>query len=324
MYKYGYEFIYRDAFVDVENVLPVMHNWNLLGKRSVLVTLVDTDGSSPRQVGAQMLVREDGEYFGHIADGCLRSEIIRNSLEAIATGQNSLVRYGKDSRYMDITLPCGSGVDLFFDQAFNPELAKQAALYKKSRQIFSLETNIESGVSVLSEGCSAHYGDMVFDGSIFKKQYIPSVKLVILGTDQAALLLAQHGVIGGMDVEIHTPDELLIKAAQEQGIVARQIINPKSHIVESIDPQTAIVFLFHDLDYEVLLLKSLLKKKLLYLGCLGSHRTHDKRCNALLAQSVDKASLQQIQAPLGLIKHTKSPLDLAISIVADIVRVRGN
>lgn len=317
-----YQFEYKNQSVDTDNVLPVMYNWMLRGKKSVLVTLVNSHGSSPRQIGAQMLVGEDGSYFGHIADGCLRSEIILQSQEALKTGRNNFIRYGKDSRFIDITLPCGSGVDLYFDQEFDMELARQATIYYEKRQPFSLKINTKYGISSLKKSDFSNIHQTSFDGIAFQRVYIPPVKLVILGTDPAALLLAQHGVICGMDVQIHTPDILLVRQCLEEGVNARQIINSHQHEIEYVDASTAIIFLFHDLDYEVPLIAPLLRKNILYLGCLGSHKTHNKRSDALLAQNVVQSDIQKIRAPIGLVEHTKSPADLAISIIADIIKTK--
>ena len=87
------------------------------GGRAVLVTIVGVEGASPRPVGAQMAVRADGSWVGYISGGCLESAVAQEALKALETGAADVVRYGKGSKYFDIVLPCGSGVDLHFDPA---------------------------------------------------------------------------------------------------------------------------------------------------------------------------------------------------------------
>ena len=96
-----------------ENVIPDLASWSGKGERCALVTLVSVDGNAPRAEGAQMAVSESGRWAGYISGGCLEQAIALEAVEAIQAGKPRLLRYGKGSPYLDIRLPCGSGLDVF-------------------------------------------------------------------------------------------------------------------------------------------------------------------------------------------------------------------
>jgi xanthine dehydrogenase accessory factor len=85
-----------------KTVLPQLREWQQKGVRVTLATLVGIDGSSPRGLGAQMAIAEDGSAAGHISGGCLESALITEAQIAMRNHANRLVRYGKGSKYIDI------------------------------------------------------------------------------------------------------------------------------------------------------------------------------------------------------------------------------
>ena len=96
-----------------ENVIPDLASWTRDGKRCALVTLVGVDGNAPRAEGAQMAVSESRTMVGLPFGGCLEAAIALEAVAAIKAGKPRLLRYGKGSPYLDIRLPCGSGLDVF-------------------------------------------------------------------------------------------------------------------------------------------------------------------------------------------------------------------
>jgi xanthine dehydrogenase accessory factor len=98
-----------------ENVIPYLVAYRRVGLGCVLVTLVNVEGSSPRRVGSQMAVAADGTVVGMISSGCAEAAIVAEAMSALHEGRVRTVRYGTGSPYMDVVLPCGSGIDVHFD-----------------------------------------------------------------------------------------------------------------------------------------------------------------------------------------------------------------
>lgn len=96
-------------------VLTHWLNWRREGKRCALLTLVAAHGGSPRPVGSQMAVCEDGRNVGLISGGCIEKALVLDAIACMDRGENHVERYGEGSRFKDLRLPCGSGIDIHFD-----------------------------------------------------------------------------------------------------------------------------------------------------------------------------------------------------------------
>ena len=64
------------------------------GQKVALATVMATWGSAPRPIGAQMLICEDGRFFGSVSGGCVEGAVVLEAAEALATGQCRRLRYG--------------------------------------------------------------------------------------------------------------------------------------------------------------------------------------------------------------------------------------
>jgi xanthine dehydrogenase accessory factor len=86
---------------------------------------------------------------------------------------------------------------------------------------------------------------------------------------------------------------------------------------------TAVVVVTHDpkLDDPALLLA--LPSPAFYVGALGSPKTHARRVERLLAAGVSQAQIDRLHAPIGLNIGGKTPAEIALSIMAQIVAVRN-
>ena len=129
---------------EADNVIQALVKWQQLGLRTSVVTLVPVEGSSPRPIGAQMAVGK----MGTMSVTCLADAskaVVTEAVQLMKDGQNMLVRYGKGSTYIDINLPCGSGVDLYFDQRNPPQLFQSAAQMLDERKPVSIRVDLASG-----------------------------------------------------------------------------------------------------------------------------------------------------------------------------------
>ena len=134
-----------------EDVLGDLIAWRAQGLRTALVTLVAIDGNTPRPLGAQMAVAEDQRFSGYLSGGCIEQAIALEACQTIAAGQNRLVRYGKGSAYFDVQLPCGSGLDLYFDQGLTADVVERIAERRAARRPFTLVTDLVRGESRIED-----------------------------------------------------------------------------------------------------------------------------------------------------------------------------
>ena len=85
--------------ITVENVLPKLLEWSHSGQGVCLATLYHSHGASPRPVGSQMAIAEDGQWFGYLSGGCAEQAIADEGVDVIKQAVNRSVRYGIGSAY---------------------------------------------------------------------------------------------------------------------------------------------------------------------------------------------------------------------------------
>ncbi len=99
-----------------DDPLQVAAAWRAEGKAVALATVVSTWGSSPRPVGSQLVVNEDGAFRGSVSGGCIEGAVVSEALAAIAEGQPRLLTYGvTDDMAWEVGLACGGTVEVFVE-----------------------------------------------------------------------------------------------------------------------------------------------------------------------------------------------------------------
>lgn len=302
-----------------EDVLPALAEWSRAGKRTALVSLVSIEGGSPRHAGAQMAVCEDGDSAGYLSGGCLEQAIALEAQSLIAKGQNRLVRYGRGSPYFDIKLPCGSGLDVFFDTSLNPDLVSEAMALAHLRRPFALVSRLDEGVTILlREGVSFDAG-CVRDGDTFTRVYLPAPRLVLLGAGPSVAALYRVAQAAGMEAGVWAGDEPTRAKLGQLGLAHFATPSVPAELVSMIDRYTAVVLAFHEHTQEPAILDDVLASNCFYVGVLGNHAVHRERLAQLKAAGHSQASLARIRAPIGVIGQAKSQATLAFGVMTEIL-----
>jgi len=256
------------------------------GQKIAMLTLVNIEGNAPYPVGSQMLVNERGEYWGQITGGCAEAALADQAVAAIRETQNITERYGLGSKYFDIQLPCGSGVDVHFD--VNRSLSDYHAVRTSLQERKAVDQQIE------------------FGGQRITKTYRPNERLLVFGQGPILVALCDLARLSGFDV-ISFVDQA------------------SADFSEYCDGYTALVSLFHEHELEIKILAAAVKTELFYIGALGSRRTHVQRLKSLLEEGVDNQLLGRIHGPVGMNIGAVSPAQIAVSILSEVIAVmNGN
>lgn len=100
-----------------EDVLVAAARWHEAGRGAALATVVHTWGSSPRPVGSQLAVRDDGDFLGSVSGGCIEGAVVRAALEVIGDGRPQLLDFGvTDEQAWDVGLACGGSVQVWVER----------------------------------------------------------------------------------------------------------------------------------------------------------------------------------------------------------------
>jgi xanthine/CO dehydrogenase XdhC/CoxF family maturation factor len=98
------------------DVLDAAANWLAAGRNVALGTVVKTWGSSPRQAGSQIAVRDDGAFVGSVSGGCIEGAVIEEAQAAMQDGKVRTLEFGvSDERAWEVGLACGGRINIFVE-----------------------------------------------------------------------------------------------------------------------------------------------------------------------------------------------------------------
>ncbi len=292
---------------DYDNLLPSLLTWLKAGKKVAIATLVEISGGSPRPVGSQLLVSDTGETLGAISSGCVEADIALAAQDVITNGQVRHYNYGADSPFIDLTLPCGSSIKIVVNIAPSIEWVDLLCQQLQQRKARSITLDLHSGQWL--ESTKEHNNDKAY----FVCHYLPQKRLVAIGKGVILEHVIQIAAASGLEVHAYSPDYL------ENNENQHRLTSPQSFEPTILDSATAVLVLFHDHDWEPLILQKLLKSNVSYIGVLGSFSSHQQRNIALQSLGCSEQECQRITSPAGLIKGTRHPQHIALSMVAEAV-----
>ncbi|WP_108788312.1 XdhC family protein [Erythrobacter sp. Alg231-14] len=302
--------------MDTEAVLRFLNDCHSRGQACVLVTVCAVDGSSMRNPGTIMGVAEDGRYAGSLSGGCIESAVVAEALEVIQTEVFRLVRFGKGSPYLDIKLPCGGGLDLHFAPIGSSPVVQQCLGAIAGRMPFAICIE-ESSVSFNGNWAPTHFDHSAQSG-VFG--HWPDPRLVIVGHGAGVGALSGLAATMGCAVNALTPDRAVYNELAERDVDVSMLDRVSQTDALESDPWTAIIFLFHDHDWETELMAHALSLPHFYLGAMGGRQAHDQRKEALLRRGATPDQLDAMHAPIGLFHSSRDPQTLALSTLAEVIR----
>jgi xanthine dehydrogenase accessory factor len=156
-------------------------------------------------------------------------------------------------------------------------------------------------------------------GDIFLRPYNPPVRLVIVGAVHIAAPLVRMAVTAGLDAFVVDPRDAF---ASEERFPGCQVIRTwPEEALTALDPdhRTAVVTLTHDAKLDDPALLAALRTPAFYVGALGSRRTHAKRLKRLKEKGLDDDAIARIRAPIGLDIGARTPAEIAVAILAEVV-----
>jgi xanthine dehydrogenase accessory factor len=286
------------------------------GQRTALVTITGLTGSSSRPVGTLMGVAANGSFAGSFSGGCIEAAVVAEAQEAILDGHSRQVRFGADSPYIDIKLPCGGGVDLLFQPDPDLEAIRLAVALLDRREPLTLVQHPSGGLATLP---GSPRQPAAWQGETFVSWHAPPLQIILVGHGAESLALVQLGLAYGAKITMLSPDERAVALAEQMGAQAKRMTTPDLAEDFVADAWSAVVFLFHDHSWEPILLERALAQPAFFIGAMGSRQTHANRLENLRERGVREEALARIAAPLGLIPSARDPVTLALSALAQVV-----
>lgn len=296
-----------------DDIRPHMFAAAERGEPFALATIVAADGG-PRPVGAQMVVTGT-EAWGFLSGGCIEDDVALNARQTIADGKLRRLIYGEGSPFVDIRLPCGGRIEVAIERV---EAGDEAIAGLKR---FTRDRRPAVWASDGTERSCQPVEDAPADAPI-RKRYDPLQRLVVIGSDPFALAIGGMGRTVGWEVRLLSPfgpsDPAPLGLACD-----RRALDAALDDIE-LDRWTAVAVATHDLDLDERALIPALRSDVGYVGVLGSRRKLAERVERLVAFGLSQAQIDRLRAPIGLAIPARSPWEVAVSVVAEVIASRGD
>lgn len=248
------------------DIYQVLHQLMEYGLPFALATIIKKEGSTPRDVGAKMIVTADRRIFGTIGGGCAETGIVDKALEVI-----------KERKPTTVSL--------------------------------RLEDESKGGIGML---CGGQIDVLI--------EYIePNPHLLIFGSGTIAMSLIKIGKILGFTTIMIDPFASVEKMSEADTILREDVESGLSKV--KITPRTYIVIVTRH-QYDEPALRGVLRSQAAYIGLLGSRARVSKVFQTLIQEGVDESILKRVHAPIGLDIGAETPEEIAVSIFAEIVKIR--
>jgi xanthine dehydrogenase accessory factor len=320
-------------------VLRTLLGWRNEGRRALIATVVRTWGSSPRPVGSIMALCENGAVVGSVSGGCIEDDLIYRYSRAHGAVQGSSVPAGITHEIPDgapervkygvsadeahrFGLPCGGTLELVLE--FNPDAGSLAELVQAlaGGQMMERRTKLTTGrVALRAATAPASLAD---DGQWLSNTFGPEYRMLLIGAGQLTEYLATMALFSGFAVTVCDPREEYRTAWSVPGVTL--LTDMPDDVVRDfkVDRRSCVIALTHDPKLDDLALLEALETEAFYVGAIGSRRNNEAR-HARMIEHFDQTaeSLARLRGPIGIYIGSKTPPEIAVSIMAEVLAVKN-
>ncbi|HET9670700.1 MAG TPA: XdhC family protein [Casimicrobiaceae bacterium] len=308
--------------VDLD-VLRKSAEWVDEGRRVLLVTVTKTWGSSPRPEGAMLAVREDGLVAGSVSGGCIEDDIVdRTRREGVHATKCEVVTYGisADEAHR-FGLPCGGTIQLVLEPLSRESGIRALLREVETGHLVARRLDLASGFATLHPAQATD--GLAFDGKVLRTIHGPRYRMLVIGASHLSRYLAEMAVGLGYEVTICDPREEYTETWDLPGVRLVRTMPDDTVQAMKLDERSAVVALTHDPKLDDLALMEALKSRAFYVGAIGSRANNEKRRERLREFDVTVEEIARLHGPIGLYIGSRTPPEIAISILAEITAIKN-
>jgi len=319
-------------------VLRTLHGWRNQGQRALLATVVRTWGSSPRPVGSIMALCESGAVVGSVSGGCIEDDLIYRYSRAHQTDASAsaagITHEIPDSTPQRVTygvsadeahrfgLPCGGTLELVLEFNPDPDLLHALVQTLAEGQMVQRRTMMATGRVELRAVTAP--SPLIDDGEVLANTFGPEYRMLLIGAGQLTEYLATMALFSGFAVTVCDPREEYRAAWSVPGVAL--LTGMPDDVVRDfkVDRRSCVIALTHDPKLDDLALLEALDTQAFYVGAIGSRRNNDAR-HARMIEHFDQTaeSLARLRGPIGIYIGSKTPPEIAVSIMAEVLAVKN-
>ena len=316
-------------------VLRTLRDWRTAGQRALLATVVRTWGSSPRPIGSIMALREDGAVVGSVSGGCIEDDLIyrhtaarteaagKDAQRRFPAGPPTFVKYGvtADEAHR-FGLPCGGTLELLLEYDPEPEALGQLVQALEAGRLMLRRVRLPDGQVQLDEATTPQA--LQLSDTELVNAFGPEYRMLLIGAGQLTEYLATMALFSGFAVTVCDPREEYRGAWSVTG--AKVVSDMPDDTVISFKPdrRSCVVALTHDPKLDDLALLEALNTDAFYVGAIGSRRNNEARRERMITHfEQTEPSLARLRGPIGIYIGSKTPPEIAVSVMAEILAVKN-
>ena len=307
-----------------QQVLDAACRWADEGHRFALVTVARTWGSAPRQPGAWLALRADALVEGSVSGGCIEDDLVER-MRTGSLGQSApfCLTYGVTKEEATaFGLPCGGTLELVVEPAPDVAQLKELSARLAGRKLAARRVDVAGGTTSIKD--ASRDDDLHWDGSCLVTVHGPRWRLLIIGAGQVSRYLAQMALALDYEIVVCDPRDEYARGWNVAGTTLVGTMPDDTVTAMHPDARTAIVALTHDPKLDDMALLEALKWPAFYVGALGSLVNSERRRDRLMQHfDLMQEDLDRLHAPVGIHIGSKTPPEIAVSILAQLVAVRN-
>ena len=326
----------------------------LATQNCVLVTVISSTGSTPRSAGTHMLVCQQGEFYGTVGGGLIEAKVQETAAHFLAgeKGAATLHSYDLDNTKAGaLGMSCGGSLTVLLERLTPKQYSEfaelEAAVRKgnaSSREAYyihgesawtkasaeDLTTGAYAAPVAAIQTSKSSAGDtspLLIDQQplhYFSETYHPSATVIIAGAGHVAKPTAEIAHLVGFSVVVLDDREEFANTKRFPNAHV-QVVDSLDNILSDItvhkDCYMVIVTRGHEHDKTVL--KQALTTPARYIGMIGSKSKRDGLYQRLREEGVTDEAIARCHCPIGLPLGGRSPEEIAVSIMAEIIQVKS-
>ncbi|MCL4267818.1 MAG: XdhC family protein [Anaerolineae bacterium] len=333
----------------MQEVISDINKWQAENQPIALATVVQTWGSAPRKEGAKMAVTPDGRMAGSVSGGCVEGAVFEEAVAALENGKPKLLHFGvADETAWDVGLACGGTIEIFVEaldvNAYTlmhelitqdkagasitiirgPEgtVGQKLTVARDGRTLGTLGPDLDAlALAAEKKLQSPQRVQLTDEVEVFVDTVRPSPTLIMVGGVHIAVALTQYAKVLGFQTIVIDPRRAFGSEARFPHVDKLIQAWPKKAFAEvEVTPETAVALLTHDPKIDDPALEVVLRSPAFYVGALGSSKTHAKRVARLQEMGITAEQISRIHAPIGLSIAAVTPEEIALSVMAEIVK----
>ncbi len=304
-------------------VLVHARDW-LRDTRPWLCTIVRTVGSSPRPVGSVVVVTDDGRQVGSVSGGCVEEDLLARLRAGEFAGDGpELVEYGVSAEENErLGLPCGGRIVLLLQRLGEHDNDWLAGVLAALRERRCVERHLDLATGATTLRATDRFTQLELTDEQLRQCFGPRMRMLLVGAGELARSLAELGQAMDYEVIVTDPRQQFLDQWEGPDVSLLQGMPDDVIRTNASDSHSIVITLTHDPRIDDMALMEALESDAWYVGALGSQRTTEKRLARLRELGIDGAAIDRLHAPVGLDIGSKTPLEIAVSILAQLTQLR--